>query len=90
MAIPAIDEFKVPILSELKKRGGRANWRDITGPVADSLGISLSDRATMTNRGEKSMPLWEERLRFASYRLKKEGKISRRQSIWTIVNESGT
>jgi restriction endonuclease Mrr len=85
MSLPKIDDFKKPILDELQKIGGAANWQDIIEPVAASLGINQNDKKVMTNQGRKSMPKYIQRLRWASYKLMKEGKISRNKGTWEII-----
>jgi restriction endonuclease Mrr len=86
MPIPSKDEFRNPIIAELKLRGNKSDWRDIVNPVADRLRIASEDRAILTNQGPKSIPMFIQRLRWASYDLSKEGVISRRNGIWTVIN----
>jgi hypothetical protein len=83
--IPDMQSFRQSILDELNSRGGSAPWRDIIQGVADRLMISRADRTIMSPQKIRPKPVFVVRLRWASYWLGKEGKLSRSGGKWTAL-----
>jgi hypothetical protein len=83
--IPDAHDFRQPILDELNRRGGSAWWEGIIDDVADRLAISQADRTIMSSQKVKPKPVFVVRLRWASYYLGKEGKLSRNGGKWTAL-----
>ncbi len=85
--IPEKNAFRQPILDVLNNKGGSAFHNDIYTAVADRLRISKENREIMSRQKVDPKPVYVVRLRWASYDLMKEGKLTR-DDIWTALTKT--